>query len=165
MSRRGLLFAWICLVLTIVFAGILWWDYPALSTTERQLLGRWTAPNPNPRSSYITNKGPVTNPWLIWEFRRDRSFRVWIVSADDPGVSILDREGRWYAEGAKLSLEGFGAAGDVLREIREHVRVKFGGSYVGRTSGGVTHFIRFLDRDNWDMASPDGRSIAWKRRR
>jgi hypothetical protein len=163
MTRRRMLFISLGL-LVILVVMFFCWDYPALSITERQLVGQWMAPELNPRAAFITSEGPVTNPWRICEFRRDRSFCVWIVSADDPGVSILDKEGRWSARDGKITLEGFGASGDALREIREHIRVKLGGSYVGRTSGKLSHSIRFTDSDTWEMTTLQGKSIAWNRR-
>ncbi len=147
--RRRLLFASLCLIVLPVLAMIIIASkYPPLSTTEHRILGTWVTPHPTSVPRYVTSKGPVTNPSWAWEFRRDRSFRVWIISADDSEVLILDKEGRWSAEGANLTLEGFGPTGDAIREIRERVRMKLGGSYVGRSSGTLTHSIRFLDRDN-----------------
>jgi hypothetical protein len=106
----------------------------------------------------------VTNPWRVWESRRDRSFRVWVVSADDPGVSILDKEGLWSAEGVKLNIEGFGAMGDALRGVRERIRIRFGNPYVARSSGRLSHSIRFIDRDTWELTTVQGKSVTWKRR-
>jgi hypothetical protein len=102
MTRRRMLFISLGL-LVILLVAFFCWDYPALSITERQLIGQWMAPEPNPRAAFITSKEPMTNPWRVWEFRRDRSFCVWIVSADVPGVSILDKEGRWSAGDGKCS--------------------------------------------------------------
>jgi hypothetical protein len=141
MTRRRLFFLLLYLVLAVLPAGLFRWHYPALSHVEHRLLGKWTAPEPNPRASFVTTKGAVTNPWRIWEFRRDRSFRVWVVSADDPGVSILDTEGLWSAEGGKLNIESFGAMGNALREVRERIRIRFGNPYVARSSGRLSHSI------------------------
>jgi hypothetical protein len=163
MTRRRMLLIALGL-LVILLVVFFCWDYPALSITERQLIGQWMAPEPYPRAGFITSKGPLTNPWRVWELRRDRSFCVWIVSADDPGVSILFKEGRWSAGQGTITLEGFEASGEALREIREHIRVKFGGSYVGRTSGKVSHPIRFINSDTWEVTAPQGKPITWNRR-
>src|SRR5262249_35033675 len=157
MLRRRVLLVSLCLLVTVVPIGLFRWYYPALTGDERRLLGRWMAPEPDPRVGFVTAKGPVTNPWRVWEIRRGRSFRVWVVSADDPGVSILDKEGLWSAEDRRLRIEGFGSMGDSLREAREHIRIRLGGSYVGRSSGGLAHSIRFIDRDTWELTTAQGK--------
>lgn len=164
MSRRRTLWVSLGLFVVIAVVGFLWWNYPALSSTERQLLGSWTAPASVMGGSFVTKKGPVKHPELVWEFRRDRSFRVRVISADDPTISIPFREGLWSAEGGKLNLDGFEATGDALRELRERIRVKLGGSYVGRTSGRMTHTIRFITRDSWELTPAAGPTSIWNRR-
>jgi hypothetical protein len=56
------------------------------------------------------------------------------------------------------------ALSTIEHQIREHIRVRFGGSYVGRTSGRGAHPIRFTDRVTREMTSAQGKSVAWKRR-
>jgi hypothetical protein len=164
MRRRRLLFGMLGLSGALV-VGLVWWYNPWLSGDERRLVGSWVAPEPDPRVGFVTAKGPVTHPCRVWEFRRDRSFRVWVVSADDSSVSILDKEGLWSADGGTLRIEGFGAVGDALRELRERIRIRLGYSYVGRSSGGLAHSVRFLDDDAWELTTAQGRSITWKRQR
>jgi hypothetical protein len=100
---------------------------------------------------------------MVWEFRRDRSYFVWIVSPDDSSIRIPHKEGRWSAQDGELSLHGFGGWGDALREMRERVRIRLGGSYIGR-GGGVSHSIRFPDETTFEMTPANGKSITWKRR-
>ena len=162
--RRLYVFSLLFLIAASLSAGVAWWFFPILTTAEWRLVGAWTAPHADARMSYVTTSGTVTNPWRVWEFRRDRSYLAWIVSADDPGVSILDKEGRWRVTDGKLHLESFGAGGDAIRELRERVRIRLGGSYLGRTSGEVAHPIRFVDRDTWEMTTPRGKAFTWRRR-
>ncbi len=50
--------------------------------------------------------------WLIREFGRDRIYRAWVVSSDNPSHSRLLLEGRWRVVDGKLLTEDFeGAAG------------------------------------------------------
>jgi len=163
-SRRRWVLISLGLLLVISLGGLVLWLYPALSPTVWRLLGRWTAPDPDPRSGFVTSRGPVTHPWLLWEFRRDLTYQVWVVSPDDSSIRLPHKEGRWSAEDAKLMLQGFGGPGDILREIRELVRVRFGGSYLGR-GGDVGHSIRFPDDDTLEMTLANGKAITWKRRR
>lgn len=162
MGRRAVI---VVLAVALITSGLIWGrGGPALAPAERQLVGTWTTPEFDPRASYVTSKGPVTNPVRVWELRPDRSFRVGIASADDPTISVPLKEGLWSAEPGKIRLEGFGRVGDAWREIRERIRLTLSGSYLGRTSGTVSHPIRFLDGDAWELIRPEGQSIVWRRR-
>jgi hypothetical protein len=163
-SRRRWVSLSLGLLLVISLGVFHLWRRPALSPDERRLLGSWTAPDPDPRSGWVTPKGPVAHPWLVWEFHRNRTFYVWVAEAGDPSIRIPHKEGRWSAEGGKLALQGFGGWGDALREIRENVRIRLGGSYLGR-GGDIGHSIRFPDDDALEMTLANGKTIAWKRRR
>ncbi len=163
MSRRRWLLLAPGLLLVVALGVFLVLRYPALSPAERRLLGGWTTPDPDPRSGWVTPKGPVTHPRLLWEFDRDRTYHVWVVSPDDPSIRIPHKEGRWSADGGKLMLAGFGGLGDALREFRENVRIRLGGSYLGR-GGDMAHVIRFPDDDTLEMTLANGKAIAWKRR-
>ena len=155
--RRLHFFSLFFLISASLLAGVAWWFFPILTAAEWRLVGNWTAPHADRRMGYVTNY------WRVWEFRRDRSYLAWLVSADDPGVSILVNEGRWRVTDGKLHLEGFGAGGDALREVRERVRIRLGGSYVSRMSGDMAHPIRFVNRDTWEMTTPQGDPFTWKR--
>ena len=90
MPRRRYLYASLCLLVVICSVGLFRSNGVTYSRDECQLIGRWTTPEPNPSASFITASGPVASPVRVWELRPDRTFRVWITSASDPKVSILD---------------------------------------------------------------------------
>jgi hypothetical protein len=139
------------------------WYYPSLSGDERRLLGNWVTSQRIQTTGYVTARGPVTNPCMLLEFRRDRCFRLWIISADDPDVSILHKEGQWSAGNGRLHIGGFGRMKNALREAREQIRMKFGSSYVGRGDM-VLHSMRFVNPDTWELTTLPGKSIIWRRR-
>ena len=87
-----------------------WWQATSLSPFEREIVGEWAIPQAEvaSRAGFVTASGPVTNPWMVWDFRRDRSFRVRIVSPDDPSVNIPQIEGRWRVADGELSLDDLG---------------------------------------------------------
>ena len=159
------------LSLILVFSGFLalaiWCNTTNLSPFERQLVGEWTIPQAevNPRAGYVTSAGPVTNPWMVWDFRRDRSFRVWIASADDPGVHIPHIEGRWRVAGGELDLDDLGAWEWVVREVRERFGRSFGIPYTGRISGRPKRRVLLPDRDTLELDVPQGKRITLRRRR
>jgi hypothetical protein len=162
-KRHKLIIAAVLLFATILSAFMLLWKDPALTATERQLVGRWSTPHPLV-PSYVSAKGQVINPSLIWEFHQDRSYLVWNILAADFETHIPDKEGLWHAAGDRLVLEGFGDAGNALREYRELIRLKLSGVYIGRHSGEVVLRIRFLDRDRMEMTPPQGAPIMLTRR-
>ena len=60
------------------------------------LVGKWGRAETDLGLSFATTtRGPLTNPWLVQEFASDRSYRQWIVSADDTSNCFVHVEGRW----------------------------------------------------------------------
>ena len=167
MSRRRRL----CLIsLAVAFlmslaAGVVCWKFPALNAVEWRLVGKWATPEFGPGIGYVTKAGPVANPWRVWEFRRDRTFRVRIVSADDPSVNLPDVEGHWRVVDGKLRLDGLGRAESTIREVQDRVEYWLGRPVPRRITGdGAEHSFTFPDRETMEIALRNGRRIAWKRR-
>ncbi len=142
-----------------------WWQATGLSPFEREIVGEWAIPQAEvaPRAGFVTASGPVTNPWMVWDFRRDRSLRVRIVSPDDPSVNIPQIEGRWRVSDGELSLDDLGAWAWVVREARERFGRSFGVPSTSRISARPRHRIRLSDRDTLEMGVPQRKAITLKR--
>ena len=134
-----------------------WWQATSLSPFEREIVGEWAIPQAEvaPRAGFVTASGPVTNPWMVWDFRRDRSFRVRIVSPDDPSVNIPHIEGRWRVSDGELSLDDLGAWAWIVREARERFGRSFGVPTTGRISArrGAGSGYRIATRWKWTSRS------------
>ena len=126
----------LALGLSGLLAWVGWWQATSLSPFEREIVGEWAIPEAEvaPRAGFVTASGPVTNPWMVWDFRRNRSFRVRIVSPDDPSVNIPQIEGRWRVAAGELSLDDLGAWAWVVREARERLGRSFGVPSTSRIS-------------------------------
>ncbi|MGP0065438.1 MAG: hypothetical protein ACLQGP_17770 [Isosphaeraceae bacterium] len=143
-----------------------WWYRSDLFPLELAIAGKWTVPwaQVSPRGGFVTSSGKVTNSWMVWHFRPDRSFRVWIVSADDPKVQIPHMEGRWRVSEGELSLDDLGAWGWFVREVRERVGVRFGIPNTGRVQGKPKHRLKLVDPDTLELGPSQGKPITLKRR-
>jgi hypothetical protein len=157
---------WISLLLVSAAGSALyfWNKYPPLSAVEHQLVGNWAFPELDPRIGYVTRTGPITNPWLIREFRRDRVYRLWVVSADDPGHYLLELEGRWHVVDGKLRTEDFEGSARLARDISDRVRSWASMHSPQRISGNTDVSIDLSDEATLVITNPWREKSAWKRR-
>lgn len=159
------------LILLIVFlVCAVWRQTPHLTPTEQQLVGKWSLPNPEPSINYILSYGflsygSTANVLLIREFGRDRSYRVWAQSLDNPRNSRLRLEGRWCVVNGMLRTEDFPAG--PKRAVRDAWRRV--GAWTGlplgtpEIRGNTDVSFRFPDEKSLEITSARGAKFTWKR--
>jgi hypothetical protein len=60
------------------------------------MIGEWGRAETDPGLSLATrSRGLMTSPWIVQEFASDRSYRQWVVSADDTSNHLVHVQGRW----------------------------------------------------------------------
>jgi hypothetical protein len=138
------------LALVVLVTGLSIWAIlrggPSLSPIELALVGKWGRAELDPGISFGTRaRGPLTNPWLVQEFARDRTYRQWIVSADDPSHRFVHVEGRWRVIDGAIRIEA-GVLG--LRRPLDNARARIAtmtGLPIASTSSviGATRDISF----------------------
>lgn len=160
----------VCLFLIFVAALSVWAilsGVPTMTPMERAIVGEWGRAEMDPRFSLTTARRPLTSPWVVQEFASDRSYRQWIVSAEDTGNSFVHVEGRWRIVDGVIRFEDQPTSvGRVARDAANWIASWTGLPVASPTSGvgrGRDVPFRLVDTNDLVLDFPNQDRHDWTR--